>query len=72
MIFFFFNSKARKRKGNMNQTKLYKKTTDLGPRNFKESKEKKEGRKLSKTVNISPDPDFQMGRAYLPCARYGE
>ena len=47
----------------MKQTKQYKKTTDLAPKKFQGEKRKKEGRKLSKTVNISPDPDFQMERA---------
>lgn len=70
-MIFFLIPKARKRKGNMKQTKQYKKTTDLAPKKFQGEKRKKEGRKLSKTVNISPDPDFQMERAHLPHARYG-
>lgn len=61
--FFFLIPKARKKKGNMKQTKQYKKTIDLAPRNFKERKEKRRERNYQRLLTF---PQIQISRGGGP------
>lgn len=58
-MIFFLIPKARKRKGNMKQTKQYKKTTDLAPKKFQGEKRKRREGNYRRLLTF---PQIQISR----------